>query len=102
MKRIAWLLAPVLLSAVTLYAGDGGNRANVNPALCNSKSVAQNPGPAADQGGDAALVDDEGRVSKTATNDKVGAHSGKKVKTKCKPVKDKEDTNFIIDNRYMG
>jgi hypothetical protein len=102
MKPIAWLLAPVLLSAVSLYAGDMGKEADMSGALCNSPSVAQNEGPAArnqnSAEGNAASVDDQGRTLKIAKQDKAC----KKAKAKSKPVKDKQNTDFVIDNQYMG
>jgi hypothetical protein len=108
MKRIAWLLAPVLLSAVSLYAEDMRKEADMSGVLCNSNGVVQNEGHAAcdqtyaGQSGDVVFVDGQGRVFKVANQDKVVLRAGKKSKTKCKPVKDKEDTDFIIDNQYMG
>jgi hypothetical protein len=108
MKRIAWLLAPVLFSAVSLYALDMGNEANLSGVLCNSNSVVHNEGRAAcdqayaGQSGEVVFVDQEGRVFKIANQDKVVLRAAKKIKTKTKPAKDKEDTNFVIDNQYMG
>ena len=108
MKRIAWLLAPVLLSAVSLYAEDMSKDAGMSGVLCNSNGVVQNEGHAAcdqayaGQGGEVVFVDQQGRVFKIANQDKVVLRAGKKAKTKSKPVKDKEDTDFVIDNQYMG
>jgi hypothetical protein len=106
MKRIVWLLAPVLLSAVSLYAGDMGNAAAMSGVLCNSNGVVQSEGHAvcdqsyAGQSGDVVFVDAQGRVFKVANQDKVVLRAGKRAKTKSKPVKDEED--FVIDNQYMG
>lgn len=108
MKRIACLLAPVLLSAVSLYAGDMGKEANMSGVLCNSNGVVQNEGHAAcdqtyaGQSGEVVFVDQQGRVFKIANQDKVVLRAGKKAKTKSKPVKHKQDTDFVIDNQYMG
>ena len=48
--------------------------------------------------GNAASVDDQGRTLKIAKQDKAC----KKAKAKSKPVKDKQNTDFVIDNQYMG
>jgi len=107
MTRIAWLFAPVLLSAVSLYAENMGKEADMSGVLCNWNSVVQNQGHAAcnqnyaGQSGDVVFVDEQGRVFKIANQDKIVLRAGKKVKTKSKPVKDKEDTTYI-DNLYLG
>jgi hypothetical protein len=106
MKRIAWLLAPALLSAVSLHAGDMGKEAGLSGLLCNSNGVVQNEGHAvcdqayAGQSGEVVFVDQQGRVFKIANQDKVVLRTGKKAKTKSKPVNGKED--FVIDSQYMG
>ncbi len=106
MKRIAWLLAPVVLSAVSLSAEDMGKEAGLSGLLCNSNGVVQNEGHAAcdqsyaGQSGEVVFVDQQGRVFKIANQDKVVLRTGKKAKTKSKPVKDQQD--FVIDSQYMG
>lgn len=107
MKRNVCLLVAVLASAISLYAGDMGKATAMSGWLCNSMCVAQNAGHAAcdqscsDKSGDVVLVDDRGQVFKIANQDKVVSHAGKKVKMKCRPVKDKKDTMYV-DSMYLG
>jgi hypothetical protein len=107
MKRIAWLLAAVLMAGVSLFAEDTGKATDMSGWLCNNKCVTQSAGHAAcdqrcaDKSGDVVLVDDQGRVFKIANQDKVKLHAGKKVKMKCKPVKGTTDT-MNVDSLYMG
>ena len=97
MKRIAWLLVAVLVSAISLYAQDKGKATTMTGSLCNSKCVTQSADHAAcdqncaDKSGDIVLIDDHGHVFQIANQDKVMSLVGKKVKMKCRPVKDKKD-----------
>jgi hypothetical protein len=101
MKRILYLLAAVLASAISLYADDMGKTNDMTGWLCNSKCVTRNAGQAAcdrgctDKSGDVVLVDDHGQVYKIANQDKVVSQAGKKVKMKCRPVKGEKDTMFV-------
>jgi hypothetical protein len=107
MKRISWLLVAALASTISLYAEDTGKAADMTGWLCNSKCVTRSAGHAAcdqncaEKSGDIVLVDDQGQVYKIANQDKVMAHSGKKVKMKCKPVKGSKDTMYV-DSIYLG
>jgi hypothetical protein len=101
MKRIAWLLVAVMVSAILLYAEDTGKATDMTGWLCNNKCVTQSGGHAAcdqncaDKSGDFVLVDDRGQVFKIANQDKVAGHAGKKVKMKCRPVKGTTDTMYV-------
>jgi len=101
MKRIAWLLVAVLVSAISLYAQDTGKANPMTGWLCNSKCVTQSAGHAAcdqncaDKSGDIVLVDDHGQVLKIANQDKVMSFAGKKVKMMCRPVKDAQDSMYV-------
>ncbi len=101
MKRIAWLLVSVLVSAISLYAEDTGKATAMTGSLCNSKCVTQSAGHAAcdqncaDKSGDIVLVDDHGQVFKIANQDKVMSYAGKKVKMMCRAVKDTKDTMYV-------
>ena len=109
MKRIVWLLVAVLVSAISLYAGDAGKATAMTGWLCNSKCVTQTAGHAAcdqnctDKSGDIVLVDDQGKVLKIANQDKVMPHSGKRVKMMCRPAKDSKDTMYVDTiSEYAG
>jgi hypothetical protein len=101
MKKIAWLLAPVLGLGISLFAEDMGKAAEMTGWLCNNKCVAETAGHAAcdqncaDKSGDVVMVDDQGRVFKIANQDKVKGLAGKKAKMKCRPVKGEKDTMYI-------
>jgi hypothetical protein len=101
MKRIAWLLVAVLVSAISLYAEDAGKATAMTGSLCNTKCVTQSAGQAAcdqncaDRSGDIVLVDDHGQVFKIVNQDKVMSYAGKKVKMMCKPVKGTKDTMYV-------
>jgi hypothetical protein len=107
MKRSIWLVAVVLASAISLCADDMGKATDMGGWLCNAQCVKQDAGHAAcdqkctDKSGDIVLVDDHGKVYQIANQDKVMPHVGKKVKMKCKPMKDKKDTMFV-DSIYFG
>jgi len=101
MKRIAWLLVAVLISAISLYAQDTVKAHAMTGWLCNSKCVTQSADHAAcdqncaDKSGDIVLVNDQGQVLKIANQDKVMSYAGKKVKMKCRAVKDTKDTMYV-------
>jgi hypothetical protein len=101
MKKIAWLLIAVLGLGISLFAEDMGKATEMTGWLCNNKCVAQTAGHAAcdqnctDKSGDVVLVDDHGQVYKIANQDKVMSKAGKKVKTKCRPVKGEKDTMYV-------
>jgi hypothetical protein len=101
MKRIVCLLAAILVSAISMYAQDAGKAHSMTGWLCNSKCVTQSANHAtcdqncADKSGDIVLVDDQGRVLQIANQDKVMSYAGKKVKMKCRPVKDTKDTMYV-------
>jgi hypothetical protein len=101
MKRIVWFLVAVLVSAISLYGEDAGKATAMTGWLCNSKCVAQSAGHAvcdqncADKSGQVVLVDDQGQVLKIANQDKVMSYTGKKVKMKCRAVKDTKDTMYV-------
>jgi hypothetical protein len=101
MKRSAYLLVPLLASAILLHAEDMGPTNDMTGWLCNSKCVTRNTGHAtcdqscADKSGEVVLVDDHGQVFKIANQDKVMPHVGKKVKMKCKPVKGEKNTMYV-------
>ncbi len=101
MKRIAWLLVAVLVSAISLYAQDKGKAIAMTGMLCNSKCVTQSADHAvcdpncADKSGDIVLVDEQGHVFQIANQDKVKLMAGKKCKMKCRPVKGKKDTMYV-------
>ena len=101
MKRIAWLPVAILVSAISLYAQDTGKTHAMTGWLCNSKCVTQSADHAicdqncADKSGDIVLVDDQGRVLQIANQDKVMSYAGKKVKMKCRAVKDTKDTMYV-------
>ncbi len=107
MRGSVCLLLAVLASAMSLYAEDLGKATKKSGLLCNSMCVKQSAGYAAcdqtctDKTGDVVLVDDQGQVFNIANQDKVTSHTGKKVKVKCRPVKDKKDTMYI-DSMYLG
>jgi hypothetical protein len=101
MKRIVWFLVAVLVSAIPLYGEDAGKATAMTGWLCNSNCIAQSAGHAvcdqncADKSGDIVLVDDRGQVLKIANQDKVMSYAGKKVKMKCRAVKDTKDTMYV-------
>jgi len=101
MKRMAWLLIAVLVSAISIHAEDTGKATTMTGWLCNSKCVTQSSGHAAcdqkcaEESGEIVLVDDNGRVLKIANQEKVKPHSGKKVKMNCRPVTGKNDTMYV-------
>jgi hypothetical protein len=101
MKRIAWPLVAVLVSASSLYAQDTSKAHAMTGWLCNSKCVTQTADHAAcdqncaDKSGEIVLVDNQGEVLKIANQDKVVAYAGKKVKMKCRAVKDMKDTMYV-------
>ena len=101
MKQTAWLLVAVLASAASLYAQDASKATTMTGVLCNSKCVTQTAGQAAcdpkctDKSGDIVLVDNHGHVFNIANQDKAMRLVGKKVKMKCRSVKDKKDTMYI-------
>jgi len=108
MKRSVCLLVAVLASALSLYAEDMGKATDMTGWLCNSKCVTQNAGDAAcdqsctEKSGDVVLVDDQGQVFKIANQDKVMSNAGKKVKMKCRPVKDERNTMYVDSVSLYG
>lgn len=70
MKRMAWLLTAVLVSSISIYAGDTGKASTMTGWFCKSSCVTQSSGHAAcdqncaDKTGDIVLMDDEGHVLK--------------------------------------
>lgn len=101
MKRIAWLLVAVLVSAISLYAQDKSKATAMTGTLCYSKCVTQSADHAAcdpnctDKSGDIVLVDDHGHVLQIANQGKVKSMAGKKCKMMCRPVKGKKDTMHV-------
>ncbi len=96
MKRMTALAAAVLLSVVLLYAQDTGKQTEMVGWICNSKCVKQVDGKATcdpnckEKDGDAVFIDDQGKVTKIATQEICKTHLGQKVKVKCKLTKDKD------------
>jgi hypothetical protein len=96
MKRIAWMLAAVLCSAMFLFAQDqnkanGANANDMTGWICNSKCVNQSMGKATcdknceEASGDVVFISDQGQVMKIASTgqDMAKPMAGKKCKMKA-------------------
>ncbi len=88
MKRIAWLLAATLCSAMLLFAGENNNPKEMIGWVCNAKCVDQSSGqPTCNKNcsetvGEVVLIQDNGTITKIANQDMAKPMSGKKCKVK--------------------
>lgn len=95
MKRIAVLLA-IVLGSVMLCAQEKPKTVDMTGTICDSKCVTQTAGQSAcnqkctQTGGDAVFVEDNGKVTKITNPEKVKGSKGKRVKVKCKMMKDQD------------
>ena len=101
MKRMAWLLIPILAPAMSIYAQDTSKATTMTGMLCNSTCVTQSSGHSAcdqscaDKSGEIVFIDDQDRVLKIANQETVKPHAGKKVKMQCRPVAGQNDTMYV-------
>jgi hypothetical protein len=89
MRRISWILAAVLCSAMFLFAGDNDKASEMTGWVCNSKCVTQNMGKAtcnascSETSGNVVFIDDQGQVSQIANQEMAKPMTGKRCKMKA-------------------
>ena len=101
MKRIACILALVFAVNPFLFAQDKSKGSDMTGTICDQKCVKHDADKAScdltckEQTGDAAFIDDQGKVWKVANPAVCKGHMGKKVKVNCKKMEDQQDTMWI-------
>jgi hypothetical protein len=94
MKRIAYILTLVLATAPFLLAGDKNKGSDMTGTVCDQKCVKQDAAKAScdlsctEKSGEAAFVDDQGKVWKVANPAICKEKMGKKVKVRGKQMED--------------
>ncbi|MFB3917755.1 MAG: hypothetical protein ACE14M_13565 [Terriglobales bacterium] len=102
MKHIALLLVVVMCLATPVFAGDKEHSGSMTGWICNEKCVKETAGKSTcdtsctETSGDFVFIDDQGKVSKIANQDKAKPMAGKKVK--MEGTMDKDTGMLSIQN----
>ena len=103
-KRIVCVVALVFAVNPLLFAQDNSDKSkgsDMTGTLCDQKCVKQDADKAScdlgckEKSGEAAFIDDHGKLWKVANPAVCKGHMGKKVKLNCRKMEDKEDTMWI-------
>ena len=101
LKRIVCTMALVFVMAPLLSAQDKDKGNDMTGTICDQKCVKQDADKAScdlsctEQTGQAAFIDDQGKVWKVANPAVCKGKMGKKVKVNCKMMEDQSDTMWI-------
>ena len=100
-KRIVCTVTLVFVVSPFLFAGDKDKGSDMTGTVCDQKCVKQDADKAScdtsctEQSGEAAFIDDQGKVWKVANPAVCKGKMGKKVKVNCKKMNDQPDTLWI-------
>lgn len=100
-KRAVCILVLVFATTPFLSAQDKNKGNDMSGTICDQKCVKQDAGKAScdlgctEQSGNAAFIDDQGKVWKVANPAMCKGKMGKKVKVNCRPMENQPDTMWI-------